>query len=143
MPHKLRKVRRLRGSRTHGFGQVAGHRKSGSRGGKGRAGIHKHKFVPPAPKFEGRHGFTRRATIIDKVLNVGEIDDLAEGLSRTGKTGEEAGRTVLDLHALGYTKLLGKGSLKGGYVLIVGKHSGMAAEKVAGAGGELRAPTGR
>jgi len=143
MPHKLRKVRRLRGSRTHGFGQVAGHRKSGGRGGKGKAGTHAHKFVPPAPKYEGRHGFDRKGAIAMKALNVGEIDDLVEGLSRSGKMVEEAGRIVLDLHAMGYAKLIGKGTVKRGYVLIVGKHSGMAAEKIASAGGELRAPTGR
>jgi len=38
MPHKLRKTRKMRGSRTHGYGQVGQHRKSGSRGGVGKAG---------------------------------------------------------------------------------------------------------
>jgi len=143
MPHKLRKVRKLRGSRTYGFGQVTGHRGSGQRGGRGKAGTHAHKWAPPAPKYEGRYGFSRKVTITDKVLNVGEIDNLAEGLSRTGKMEEEAGKIVLDLQAMGYTKLIGKGTVKRGYVLVIGKHSGMAAEKVAGAGGELRAPKGR
>jgi len=142
MPHKLRKVRKLRGSRTHGFGQIAGHRGSGSRGGKGRAGVHAHKWVPPAPKYEGKHGFSRIIASKDKVLNVGEIDDLADKLPTQGRAKEETGKVVLDLGALGYTKLLGKGKVRKGYVLVVGKRSGMAAEKIADAGGEIRPPKG-
>lgn len=140
MPHRLRRVRKLRGSRTHGYGQVAGHRESGSRGGKGKGGTHGHKWVPPAPKYEGKHGFTRKAAISWKALNIGEIDGLASGLQ--SKTTDDRGRTILDLNALGYTKLLGKGSVKKGYVVIVARHSEKASEKLSGVGGELRAPTG-
>ncbi|HEW93674.1 MAG TPA: 50S ribosomal protein L15, partial [Thermoprotei archaeon] len=35
MPHRYRKTRWQRGSRTYGWGRVGQHRKSGSRGGYG------------------------------------------------------------------------------------------------------------
>ncbi|MEM2955643.1 MAG: 50S ribosomal protein L15, partial [Nitrososphaerales archaeon] len=60
MPTRLRKTRKLRGSRTVGYGQVGQHRKSGSRGGKGKAGLHKHKWswtVKYAPNYFGRDEF--------------------------------------------------------------------------------------
>ncbi|MGA2874798.1 MAG: 50S ribosomal protein L15, partial [Nitrososphaerales archaeon] len=44
MASRLRKVRRLRGSRTHGWGQIGQHRRTGSKGGSGMAGLHKHKW---------------------------------------------------------------------------------------------------
>ena len=37
MPQKLRKTRKMRGSRTHGYGQIGQHRKGGGKGG-GRGG---------------------------------------------------------------------------------------------------------
>ena len=38
MPTRLRKVRKQRGSRTHGYGQIGQHRHSGKQGGHGNAG---------------------------------------------------------------------------------------------------------
>ena len=45
MPHKARKVRKQRGSRTHGWGQIGQHRSRGGRGGTGKAGLDKHKWT--------------------------------------------------------------------------------------------------
>ena len=45
MPHKLRKIRKQRATRYHGWGQVGQHRKSGGRGGKGKAGGRKHFWI--------------------------------------------------------------------------------------------------
>ncbi|MGQ9514531.1 MAG: uL15 family ribosomal protein [Thermoproteota archaeon] len=140
MPHKLRKVRKRRGSRTHGFGISGQHRKSGMKGGKGKAGTHKHRYVPPEPKFKGKQGFKRKNVIPEKTLNVGELDELMIKSSHPIK--EDGGKTILDLYALGYTKLLGKGAVKKAYVVIVGKHSKLAAKKLIEAGGEIRAPSG-
>ena len=44
MATRYRKTRKLRGSRTHGWGQVAQHRASGHKGGLGNAGLLKHHF---------------------------------------------------------------------------------------------------
>ncbi|MEM3921728.1 MAG: 50S ribosomal protein L15, partial [Nitrososphaerota archaeon] len=45
MGTRHRKSRKRRGSRTCGWGQIGQHRKSGSRGGHGHAGMHKHKWT--------------------------------------------------------------------------------------------------
>jgi len=38
MPHKLRKIRKKRGSRTHGFGRVGQHREEDKEEGTGKQG---------------------------------------------------------------------------------------------------------
>ena len=45
MATRFRKSRRQRGSRYCGWGQVGQHRQSGSRGGVGGAGKHKHFWI--------------------------------------------------------------------------------------------------
>lgn len=60
MPTRLRKVRKQRGSRTHGYGQVGQHRHSGKQGGHGNAGLHKHKWswlIINDPNHFGRDPF--------------------------------------------------------------------------------------
>ena len=43
---KRKKIRKQRGSRTYGYGRISGgHRKGGSRGGKGNAGIKDHHQI--------------------------------------------------------------------------------------------------
>ena len=41
---KRGKVRHMRGQRWHGWGAKKKHRGKGSKGGRGKAGRHKHKF---------------------------------------------------------------------------------------------------
>src|SRR5438445_10547510 len=90
MPTRSRKVRRMRGSRTHGYGQVGQHRHSGKQGGHGQAGLHKHKWTW-TEKFEPDH-FGRdpirppRQTRPSKWINVGNLEALAS--AREAKTVE-------------------------------------------------------
>lgn len=84
MPHKLRKVRKMRASRTHGYGQVGQHRK-GSKG-RGKAGRHKHGWtymIKHEPDYFGKKGFTSQKALSRKinVINVGELDELADKLA--------------------------------------------------------------
>ena len=44
MATRLRKTRKFRGSRNHGWGQVGQHRASGHKGGLGQSGMLKHHF---------------------------------------------------------------------------------------------------
>ena len=65
LPTRLRKVRKQRGSRTHGYGQIGQHRHSGKQGGHGAAGLHKHKWswlILNDPDHFGRDPFRPRAT---------------------------------------------------------------------------------
>lgn len=137
MPHKLRKIRKKRGSRTQGYGRVGQHRKSGSKGMR-KAGRHKHGWsyvVKYEPEYFGKKGFTSpqslRQTV--KVINVGELDEMAEML----KGVEKEGKIFVDLESLGYTKLLGGGKVTKPMIIKVASYSRSAAEKIKKAGGEI------
>lgn len=137
MPHKLRKIRKKRGSRTQGYGRVGQHRKSGSKGMR-KAGRHKHGWsyvLRYEPEYFGKKGFTSPKSLRQevKVINVGELDEVAEKLK--GK--EKEGKIFVDLEVLGYTKLLGAGKVTKPLVVKVPSCSKSAAEKIKEAGGKV------
>ncbi|MBM3291382.1 50S ribosomal protein L15 [Candidatus Bathyarchaeota archaeon] len=139
MPHKLRKTRKQRGSRYCGWGQVGQHRKSGSRGGKGNAGGHKHFWIRTV-KYEPLRfrsiGFTPLSRLLPKIttINVGEIEDLA--LKILGSEGLKNG-AELDLKSLGIEKILGRGSINSALKIRVDSVSSNAEEKIKEAGGSI------
>jgi large subunit ribosomal protein L15 len=139
MPHKLRKVRKQRGSRYMGWGQVGQHRKSGMRGGKGRAGGRKHfwlRTVKYEPERFRKVGFLPPSALKPNpvTINVGELEDLARAiLTDYGvKGGNE-----LDLTALGIDKLLGRGSISVPLNIKVTSITSSAQEKIEEAGGSI------
>lgn len=137
MPHRLRKIRKKRGTRTVGYGRVGQHRKTGSKGER-RAGRHKHGWtyiLRYEPDHFGKRGFTSPASLrrIDNIINVGELEEIAEKMGAT----EKDGKVFLDLASLGYTKLLGKGSVKKAFIIKIPSASETAAEKIKEAGGEV------
>ena len=137
MPHKLRKIRKKRGSRTHGWGRVGQHRGGGQRGGHGKAGFHKHKWtyvIKYEPGYFGKKGFTSPKSLKRKVnaINVGTLDELAEKLST-----KKEGKLFIDLESLGYTKLLGTGKVTKPLNVKVPSCSKSAAEKINEAGGQI------
>lgn len=141
---KERKSRKLRGSRTHGYGSVGQHRKAGSRGGRGAAGMHKHKWtwvVKYYPDWFGKHGFKNpNPTIIKdelKTINLRELSEIVEELLGKGELRTEAGLVEVDLQKLGFNKLLGKGELTRPLKIITPSASKRAIEKVKTAGGEV------
>ena len=140
MPTRLRKIRKLRGSRTCGWGRVGQHRKSGMRGGFGRAGRHKHKWswvLRYEPDYFGKRGFKspmQKIKVRLKEINVSELQDL---LDRLEKTEVVNGKPVIDLSALGYGKLLGGGRIETPVLVKVHDYTKLAAEKVKKAGGEI------
>ncbi len=138
MPHKLRKIRKRRGSRTHGWGRVGQHRAGGSRGGHGKAGYHKHKWsyvIKYEPDYFGKKGFTSIKSLRRKVnvINVGVLDEMAEKLSKS----KENGKFLVDLKSMGYTKLLGTGNVTKSLVVKVSSSSKSAARKIKEAGGQI------
>jgi large subunit ribosomal protein L15 len=137
MPHRLRKIRKKRGSRTCGYGRVGQHRKSGSKGYR-RAGRHKHLWtyvVKYEPEYFGKKGFTSpqslRRTV--KAINVGELEENIEKFQPK----EEEGKIFVDLGKFGITKLLGSGRVTKPLVIKVASCSRTAAEKVQEAGGQV------
>jgi len=138
LPHKLRKVRKKRGSRTHGYGQVGQHRK----GTKGKAGLHKHRWtyvIKYEPDYFEKRGFTSQKAISRKtnVINVGELDELAHKLTAEKKLERKQKKIFLDLDRLGYDKLLGLGKITKPMLVKVVAHSEAAAKKIDEAGGQI------
>src|SRR6201988_1067606 len=129
MASRLRKVRRLRGSRTHGWGQIAQHRRTGAKGGSGLAGLHKHKWsytVKYAPDHFGSNIWRPPNQVItEKWINL-------YGLGGLQPQGE-----VIDLAALGYDKLLGEGTVHGALKVKARRASQSAIEKIKAAGGSI------
>jgi len=139
MPHKKRKIRKQRGSRYMGWGQVGQHRKAGGRGGKGKAGGRKHFWIRTV-KYEKMRfrkiGFKPPSAKkpAPKTINVGELEDLARKvLTDYGvKGGNE-----LDLAALGIDKVLGRGSISVPLNIKVAEITDSAREKIEEVGGSI------
>lgn len=142
MPHKARKVRKQRGSRTHGYGQIGQHRAGGGRGGHGKAGYDKHKWtyvLKHEPDYWLKKGFVSARALGKKVsvINVGKLDDLTDRLESEKKLEKKDKKIFLDLESLGFDKLLGTGSVNKSIVVKVGAYSEAASRKLEEAGGEI------
>jgi large subunit ribosomal protein L15 len=129
------KAKKMRGSMTHGAGRKA-RRGAGLKGGRGRAGANKHRFVQLqvtggkhphlAAKPFGRTGFTSKSrTIPDVCINVGQLG------------ARFIGETELNLAAAGITKLLGSGNIGGKVTVTVSKATETAVSKIEAAGGKV------
>ena len=84
MPHKLRKIRKTRGSRTQGYGRIGQHRDSGTKGAR-KVGRHKHLWslvVTSEPNYFGKHGFTSPQSLHtnENAINLVKLDQLATRL---------------------------------------------------------------
>jgi large subunit ribosomal protein L15 len=137
MPHKLRKVRKKRGSRTHGYGRVGQHRKRGSKGYR-KPGRHKAGWsyvLRYEPDYFGKKGFTSPKSLKHKenIINVKKLDEIAEQFP----TEKKEDKVLIDLESLGYTKLLGTGKVTKTLVIKVASCSKSAAEKIKEAGGQV------
>ena len=136
MATRLRKSRRQRGTRFCGWGQIGQHRASGSRGGVGNAGKHKHFFMRTnieEPDHFGHEQFhALRKSDVSRWVNLRDLNQLL----RYSKSGED-GKTVLDLGELGYEKLLGSGRVEAVITVKVKQASKSAKDKITEAGGEV------
>jgi large subunit ribosomal protein L15 len=143
MPHDKRKMRKRRGSRQQGWGQVGQHRGPGRRGGTGLAGRHKGKWtyvVKHEPGYFGKDGFRNPTAVYVEAINVGRLSEMALDLISEGKAAESQGKIAVDLEKLGYAKLLGAGSVSKPLVVTVASASRRAEDKIKKAGGEVVKP---
>lgn len=138
MPTRIRKVRKLRGSRTHGYGQIGQHRHSGKQGGHGNAGLHKHKWswmvINDPDHFSRDQYAVPGARKISKWLNVGDLDGL---LSHENKKKGAEGAVSVDLTSMGVEKLLGSGAVTRAFNVKVGSFTERAKTKLEEAGGKI------
>lgn len=132
---------RFRGSRTHGRGKKAG-RGAGLRGGRGNAGLHKHKWisiVKYCPDYFGHHGFKRPQSVVSgKVtINLSEVEQSLPAFLKDGFAVQKDGKWTIDLTGMGVDKLLGSGRIKTPLTIKVAEASASAEEKLKAVGGSL------
>ncbi len=128
MTHK--KTKKFRGSMTHGRGKKGG-RGAGLRGGRGNAGLWKHRIMHltkymPDHSF-GHYGFKRPQgfTKENVIVNVGKLEE------------QFPKKTTINLTEEGIDKLLGGGSVSKKYKITVQSASEKAIEKIKQNGGEV------
>lgn len=126
---RRKKHRRFRGRRTY-HGSHKKWRGGGSRGGRGRAGMHKHKWsytVKYKPEHFGKRGFKRPFAKKIKAITLRELQKLAE----------REGLKEIELSKYGYDKLLGSGKITKPLLVKVKLFTKLAKEKVESVGGKL------
>ncbi|HLD02181.1 MAG TPA: uL15 family ribosomal protein [Candidatus Nanoarchaeia archaeon] len=133
LTRKKKKVRKLRGSFTHGCGAKKKHRNAGNRGGRGMAGTGKRAdqkkisiLQTYGESYFGKHGFSLHHSLRKKV-NAINLENLPDS-------------NDIDLTKLGYDKLLGKGVISRKVKVIVDSCSRIAKEKIEQAGGQVILP---
>ena len=115
---------------THGRGKKAG-RGAGLRGGRGNAGLMKHRFMYMTkymPDHFGRHGFKRHPSIVkrDITINVGQLEE------------KFPGKKDINLTKEGFDKLLGGGKINSSLKIKVNVASQKAIDKIAEKGGDVK-----
>lgn len=129
----MSKAKRFRRHRTHGRGKKAG-RGSGLRGGRGMAGINKHRRTQMIAierathrPYWGRVGFKRHITLQSnkETTNVGRLEE------------EHPGSTSIDLAQAGVDKLLGAGTVRSAITVRVPEATESAISKIEAAGGKV------
>ncbi|MFX0124032.1 MAG: uL15m family ribosomal protein [Candidatus Hodarchaeota archaeon] len=136
---KKKKIRKQRGSRTYGYGRVSGgHRKGGSRGGKGNAGIKDHHRIGRISDIiTDQKGFNVPNTpSTDSSINVGDIDAQFDLLIAKNIARKEGSVIKIYVTELGYTKVMGKGLVRHPFHLYAEKITPRAQEKIKAAGGK-------
>lgn len=135
---RRKKHRRFRGRRTY-KGAKKRRRGGGSRGGRGKAGLHKHKWtwtVKYAPEYFGKVGFRPPVSREIKTINIEELDRIAEKLVEQKLAEKIDNKIKINLKKIGYDKLLGKGKLTKPLLVEAKYFSKKAKEKLKAAGGE-------
>ncbi len=124
-----KKVSKLRGSKTHGWGTKKKHRGAGSKGGRGNAGSKKQKktwFLKYDPKHIGKYGFTSvKKKCSSRSVRVGSLESLA------------GGKKDIDVGKLGYAKVVGGGSISSKLTVKAPAFTRSAAESIEKAGGKV------
>jgi len=128
--------KRRRGERTY-HGSHKKWRGGGSRGGRGEAGMHKHKWsytVKYEPEHFGKEGFAKPKRT--KAINLSELEKILPELIEK-KIVEKEGDTIkINLKKIGYNKLLGAGSVGKPLIVEAEAFSQSAVKKLEAAGGK-------
>ena len=152
MRHHDRKVRKMRGRRTHGYGRVGQHRKTGQRAGRGKTTqwkkskksyyLKQKELGFPDPDWDlGKKGFKRPLdmTRIHKVnaFNVKDLDQKIEALVIEKKASKSGNTYSINLNDINIQKVLGRGEITKKINISVKNASKRAVEKIEAAGGTI------
>lgn len=111
------------------------------KGGKGKAGLMKHKWtwtVKYEPDHFGAPGFTPPQPLrVKKWINVGQLDAIYDSMQEEVGGSKEKGEKKLNLTELGYNKLLGGGLIKSPYIVQIKSYTKSAKKKIEEAGGKI------
>ena len=138
---RKKKITKLRGSKTCGYGAKKKHRGAGHRGGKGRAGGLKHHWtyvVKYDPDRFGKYGFHNHnpAKKKHRVINLFEIETNIDKWVSEGKAEKKEDIYSVNLKTLGFNKVLATGKVTKKLYLQAEKFSEKAIEKIKAAGGK-------
>ena len=144
MPSRLRKIRKLRGHRSHshGHGRMGKHRKHPE--GRGNAGgMHHHRinFDKYHPGYFGkvgiRHYHLKRNQSFCPTVSLDKLWTLVSEQMRVNVAKNKTGAApIIDVVRSGYYKVLGKGKLPKQPVIVKAEFfSRRAEEKIKGVGG--------
>lgn len=126
---RRRKKNTVRGHRTHGQGDTKNRRGAGSRGGRGRAGSHKHKYT----KYFGTFGKNKKKVIgkpLGPSINLDQIEQMLPTWIAAEKVSKEGNKVIVDGKKIGFAKILARGQLKSKIVFENFKASQKAMEKL-------------
>lgn len=137
---KRKKHRKFRGRRTY-HGSHKKWRGGGSRGGRGKAGLHKHKWTYAtkyAPNHFGKIGFKRPPEVIKEIKSISlkQLDQLVEKLLEQKLAEKEGNKIRINLSKIGYDKVLGSGKLTKPLIIEAKYFSKQAIKKIKEANGE-------
>lgn len=130
--------KRRRGERSY-HGSHKKWRGSGSRGGTGEAGFHKHKWsytVKYDPEHFGKMGFKPPASIKIRAINLKDLDKMTEKLLEQKLAEKDGDKIKIDLGKIGYDKLLGSGKVTKPMMVEAEYFSKQAIKKLEDAGGK-------
>lgn len=127
-----KKIRKRRATRTCGYGSTKKHRGKGSRGGRGKAGLHKQKktwMVVNDPDHYGKKGFkihpSAKKTI--KSITLRDLDVIARKLKKT----------EINVSELGFDKVISKGKLTQPLSIKADKITEKARQRIEESGGKV------
>ena len=142
----------MRGRRTHGYGRVGQHRKTGQRAGRGKTTqwkkskktyyLKQKELGFPDPDWDiGKKGFKRPQDLIRiyqvNIINVRDLDYSIENFV-IGKKATKSGNIYnINLNDINVQKILGRGEINKTINITVNKASKKAIEKVEAAGGKI------
>ena len=140
---RRKRVRRFRGTRTHGWGIVRTHRGSGMRGGVGKSGPKTRHWIQTIKGMRppiGKHGFIRPPVVRKNVvtINVSHLEAMLPSLIKEGVITKKGTLYQVNLTEMGYTKLLAQGSIDTPVNIMVDEASERAIKKIETAGGKVQ-----